>query len=613
MRAIRLIGAAGVLSACGVVLGNCPALAAAGQPSRAPGAAILRLSTVPVVPEAQVVLDGVAYLTSATGSVTISTFAGRHKITILPPRLHRAGTAVRFSRWLDGIALASRPIYLHQGRNDEQAGFQVSHPISVRFSNGAGRPVPLSAVKRITMANSLGQRYIFAPDRPPDMLPANRIVRDRFGLYALPIRYSVRDVLFGGANVVYGGSQSFFVREHRTWTVRLLLFPMRIEVRDALFGFGVGSAVRVRLVGGSSRTVRLGSGHAVTLSGMPRATYDLVATGPGVGLSSPATLTKPLVARLLLLSWVDFAAVGAFALLFVVGLPLVGGRIKRRKDGTRLPAWHVGHPAEHPDHADEPVSGQQDWAEGPVAEEHAASGQDAQLGAASEDEDVSAASESAAPGRAEVAAESLAADEASVAGNAAVTDESVGAGAESKAEPGETEAVPVPPESDSIVRENANHELLELIPRSDVASGLSWAAATDPCTPPAAETWRQYGGQHVGAASATVSSGGSANEAVARPGIQAILRAADGAPPGDHSANGNQGAASGLAPDDLAPDGLASDGPAPVGMTSDGLRSDNLAPDDQAVTSPSAFSEEEVKWTARLAWERRSEREGGKT
>src|SRR6266851_2629323 len=244
-------------------------------------------------------------------------------------RCHRAGTAVRFSRWLDGIALASRPIYLHQGLNDEQAGFQVSHPISVRFSNGAGRPVPLSAVKRITMANSLGQRYTFAPDRPPDMLSANRIVRDRFGLYALPIRYSVRDVMFGGANVVYGGSQSFFVREHRTWTVRLLLFPMRIEVRDALFGFGVGSAVRVRLVGGSSRTVRLGSGHAVTLSGMPRATYDLVATGPGIGLSSPATLTKPLVARLLLLSWVDFAAVGGFALLFVVGLPLVGGRIKR--------------------------------------------------------------------------------------------------------------------------------------------------------------------------------------------------------------------------------------------------------------------------------------------
>ncbi len=578
MRAIRLIGAAGVVSAGSVLLSICPALAAAGQPARAPGAAILRVSTVPVVPEAQVVLDGVARLTSATGSVTISTFAGRHKITILPPRLHRAGTAVRFSRWLDGIALASRPIYLHQGLNDEQAGFQVSHPISVRFSNGAGRPVPLSAVKRITMANSLGQRYTFAPDQPPDMLPANRIVRDRFGLFALPIRYSVRDVMFGGANVVYGGSQSFFVHEHRTWTVRLLLFPMRIEVRDALFGFGVGSAVRVRLVGGSSRTVRLGSGHAVTLSGMPRATYDLVATGPGIGLSSPATLTKPLVARLLLLSWVDFAAVGAFALLFVVGLPLVGGRIKRRKDGTRLPAWHVGHPAEHPDHHDEPVAVQQDEAQEPVAADQSASWQDAQFGAASEDKDV--------------AGDSSAADEASVVGNVVVTDDSVGVGAESKAEPHEAQADLVPPESDSIIKENANYDVLELIPRSDVASGLSWAAATDPRA--AADTWRRNGGQHVAAASATVPPGGSANDAVAHSGIEATLWSADGARPGDHSVNGSQDNGSqDLVPNDLVPNGLA--------------------PDDQAVTSPSAFSEEEVKSTARLAWERWSERERGTT
>ena len=592
MRAIRLIGAAGVVSAGSVLLSICPALAAAGQPARAPGAAILRVSTVPVVPEAQVVLDGVARLTSATGSVTISTFAGRHKITILPPRLHRAGTAVRFSRWLDGIALASRPIYLHQGLNDEQAGFQVSHPISVRFSNGAGRPVPLSAVKRVTMANSLGQRYTFAPDQPPDMLPANRIVRDRFGLFALPIRYSVRDVMFGGANVVYGGSQSFFVHEHRTWTVRLLLFPMRIEVRDALFGFGVGSAVRVRLVGGSSRTVRLGSGHAVTLSGMPRATYDLVATGPGIGLSSPATLTKPLVARLLLLSWVDFAAVGAFALLFVVGLPLVGGRIKRRKDGTRLPAWHVGHPAEHPDHHDEPVAVQQDEAQEPVAADQSASWQDAQFGAASEDKDVAAASESAASGCAEVAGDSSAADEASVVGNVVVTDDSVGVGAESKAEPHEAQADLVPPESDSIIKENANYDVLELIPRSDVASGLSWAAATDPRA--AAGTWRRNGGQHVAAASATVPPGGSANDAVAHSGIEATRWSADGARPGDHSVNGSQDNGSqDLVPNDLVPNGLA--------------------PDDQAVTSPSAFSEEEVKSTARLAWERWSERERGTT
>ena len=198
------------------------------------------------------------------------------------------------------------------------------------------------------MASSLGQRFTFEPGQPPRRLAANRVVRDQFGLHALPIRYSVRNVIFSGANVVYGGSQSFFVGRHRVWTVRLLLFPMHIEVHDALFGFGVGSAIRIRLGGGSSRIIKLGPGHSVTLNGMPRATYELVAKGPGFGLSSPATLTKPLSARLLLLSWIDIAAVAAFALLFLIGLPVVGGRIRRRKDGARLPGWHVGHPEEPP-------------------------------------------------------------------------------------------------------------------------------------------------------------------------------------------------------------------------------------------------------------------------
>jgi hypothetical protein len=349
-----------ITSACAVSLAASPALGAAGTSGAdaAGGLAVLRISTVPVVPGARVVLDGVAHLTDIAGMTTISTFAGRHRIDVLPPKSPARGSAVRFSRWLDGIALARRSINLHQGLNSQQAGFQVSHPIRVRFSDGAGRAVPLSAVQRVTMANSLGQRFSFAPGKPPKVLAANRIVRDQFGLHALPIRYSVRNVIFDGANVVYGGSQSFFVHVHSTWTIRLLLFPMHITVRDALFGFAIGSEVRVRLIGGSDKTVKLGPGHAVTLKGMPRATYQLVAKGPGFGLSSPATLTKPLDARLLLLSWIDFVAVAGFVLLFVLGLPLLGGRIRRRKDGARLPAWHVGHPPDHLGRPDEPVGDQ---------------------------------------------------------------------------------------------------------------------------------------------------------------------------------------------------------------------------------------------------------------
>jgi len=338
-------------SVCTLAIGAGTARADSSHPVVQSGGATLQISTVPSVPGARVVFDGVTHLTDAAGKLTLSTFAGPHQIQILPPTSHRPGMKVRFSRWLDGLALPSRTLSLHQGLNNMAAGFAFSYRIRVRFTNGEGKPVPLSGVKRLTMANSLGQRFTFPPDHPPRVLAANRIVRDMFGLHAMPIRYSVRDVLFRGAHVVYGGSQNFYVHQHRVWTIRLLLFPMRIEVRDALFGFGVGSSVRVHLAGGASRVVPLGRGHAVTLSGMPRATYELVAKGPGFGLSSPATLTKPLVARLLLFSWVDVGAVAGFAVLFIVGLPVLGGRIRRRSDGKRLPRWHVGH-------LDEPQAGE---------------------------------------------------------------------------------------------------------------------------------------------------------------------------------------------------------------------------------------------------------------
>jgi hypothetical protein len=77
--------------------------------------------------------------------VTIATFAGRHQIDIKPPSKHQAGTGVRFNRWLDGIALASRTLYLHQGANREEAGFALSYPINIRFVTKTGRPLPMYA------------------------------------------------------------------------------------------------------------------------------------------------------------------------------------------------------------------------------------------------------------------------------------------------------------------------------------------------------------------------------------------------------------------------------------------------------------------------------------
>jgi hypothetical protein len=346
----------------GLALGASPALAANARPAAGTpvgASATLIIHTVPRIRGVQVIFDGLAYQTDARGFVAIPTTSGGHHIHIMRPRSNPADTTVRFSRWLDGIALADRSISISPGTNIEQAGFEVTHPIAVRFADSQGRPVALSKVTRLTIDSSLGERFTFSPAQPPRALAVNRIVRNPAGLVPMEIRYSVRDVIIDGANVVYGGSQNFYVHRSRTWKVKVLLFPMQIKVRDALFGFPIGNAVRLTLPDGSSRIVTLGAGHSVILPGLPRATYQLVAKGPGFGLASPSTLSKPQVAQLLLLSWVDILAVVTFLALFVVGLPVLGGRIVRRKGGIRLPVWHVGRSRELPPVAapEEPVDG----------------------------------------------------------------------------------------------------------------------------------------------------------------------------------------------------------------------------------------------------------------
>ena len=379
LRKAASAAAAAMVLAGGLALGASPALAAStGQAAGTPAgsSATLLISTIPKIAGVQVILDGRAYQTDSQGFVAIPTTSGGHHIHIIRPRSHPAGTTFRFSRWLDGIALSDRDIVLSPGTNVQQAGFAVSHPIAVQFADSQGQPVALSDVTRLTIDSSLGERFTFSPTRPPQALAANRIVRDPAGLVLLPIRYSVRDVIIDGANVVYGGSQNFFVHKSRTWKVEILLFPLQVKVQDALFGFSIGSAVRLTLPNGSSRMVALGPGHSVTLAGLPRATYQLVAEGPGFGLSSPSTLSKPQVARILLLSWLDIFAVLAFAALFLVGLPILGGRVVRRQGGIRLPVWHVGRSHERPRVAVPEIAAEEDAGDtpvpGPVTEEPAA-------------------------------------------------------------------------------------------------------------------------------------------------------------------------------------------------------------------------------------------------
>ena len=307
----------------------------------------LTLQTVPAFAGVRITFDGGQFVTGPSGSVTISTIAGPHTISVLPPSPEPAGTTVRFARWLDHSQLAHRLMMLHKGLETQQIGLAVSHAVSIRMVDPTGRQVSAADISRITLGNSTGQRFTFSPRRLPVSLVANHVLLGNAGLISVPVRYSIREVMMGGVDVVHVGAQGFFVGSSpSTWQVSALLFPMQIVVRDALFGFPIGHAVGLTLPNGATKTVDLGSNSAVTLPGLPRGLYRLAPSGLGIGLASPAFLSRPLTAKLLLFSWVDVTVVVLSGVLFVVGLPLVGGRLVRRQRGVRLPTWRSGFPAQ---------------------------------------------------------------------------------------------------------------------------------------------------------------------------------------------------------------------------------------------------------------------------
>jgi hypothetical protein len=327
-RAAGLPRVAGAVALLAVVL----LALSAGQASAASRrTTTLIVLTHPHVKGVRVSLDGRRFLTNAKGFVVINTPSGYHRIGIALPRRLPRGVRLRFAGWLDHSLLTHRVVQLHPGSDREDAGFIAMYPVTVRVVDQAGMDVPASRISRITLGNTLGARFTFPPGQEPPFLASNRIIRDHSGLMSVPIRYSARELMIDGTNAVNEGEQSFYVGSSpNIWKIKALLFPLTIRVRDALFGFGAGGSVQLTLPNGTRRVIGLGSGHSTTVVSLPRGTYELVAKGSGMGLSSPLALSKPQAAKLLMLSWVDFAAVLAFAALFVVGLPTLGRRISRR-------------------------------------------------------------------------------------------------------------------------------------------------------------------------------------------------------------------------------------------------------------------------------------------
>jgi len=274
----------------------------------APPAGAQTIQTVPEVPGMRFSVDGQRFAADQRGraypppAAAGSRPAPRAIDTEVAP-----GVMARFDRWY---------------RDRRTAAINLYYRVTPRFFDLSGEPVDPRAVTRVVLHGSHGQRQAFMAGRPR-WLQGNRVPPESRGARSSALFYVAQRVVVAGSSVVHRAQQRFFPSHGRTMVLRLLFFSARFRVRDALLGFPIGSAVRVRYPSGDELIQALGPHAELTLRSLPRGDYQVKARAAGISSARPVALSRDQEVDLRVVSWLDVAVVLAvlvsiaLALLFV--------------------------------------------------------------------------------------------------------------------------------------------------------------------------------------------------------------------------------------------------------------------------------------------------------
>jgi hypothetical protein len=249
------------------------------------------IQTVPPMPGMRFSLNGIEFQADAAGRAHPPSTTGG-SLTALTTDIKR-GVRARFDRWYAGRRIAA---------------LNLEYRVGFSFVDLGGNRIDPRAVTAFTLAGSNGRRHVFR-DSNPRWLQGNRVVPESGGTKSTAVSYAAQKALVGGSSVVHRGQQRFFPAETRNLQLRLLLFSARFEVRDALLGFPIGSAVLLEYPNGRVVRQALGGGGELTLKSLPRGDYHVSVDALGIASSRPIALSGDQKVRLQVISWLDIAIV----------------------------------------------------------------------------------------------------------------------------------------------------------------------------------------------------------------------------------------------------------------------------------------------------------------
>lgn len=301
------------LSALGCVASP-PALAAR------PSTTVLEVRTVPPLAGMRFKLDGRTFTTRGGGVARIT---------------YRGGSPLRDR--LDGVETVTRPGVraslarwygdLDRPRQERLiAALNVDYAINFSFENLHGRPIDPTRVQFLSVRSSHGVVTEVQKEslRGPHWLQGVRVVSTPHGPLAKDLLQSIERVKVDGTNVVNRAQQRFFPRKQRAFGITLLLYSARFAARDALFGFPIGSGVRIRHPDGRWTYHPFTSSGKLVVGELARGEYWVEVKAPGLSFLRPVTLSRNQEVPLEVLSYVDIGLTVAILVATALGLLYIG-------------------------------------------------------------------------------------------------------------------------------------------------------------------------------------------------------------------------------------------------------------------------------------------------
>ena len=311
---------------------------------------LLTIATVPSTPGLSLVRvgDGNILTTGADGTVRVEvTTVGDVTVRLSLPR-DTASLRIRLAQWDDGSIAPTRKIRIPDTLQ-LAVGLQSSYPVRLEFGGTDDTRIDAGEVSLVRVSDSVGQEVALT-GTDPHWLRSNAISRPTSGLVSTPLEYRVTEARLNGADVVNRGQQRFIIDGPLTLQVKLLVFNLVIQGRDALLKTPSGERATITSPDGTERVVKLDRDARATIR-LPRGVYRIVlAGGIGTPLSTPVALSRDQTAEVLLVSLLDIGLVAGVGLSVVIGLILVGRPqvLRRRRRGSAggpedpgppLPAW----------------------------------------------------------------------------------------------------------------------------------------------------------------------------------------------------------------------------------------------------------------------------------